>query len=166
MAAARRKERKSMMPEILSMRDLTVGRNGRKKIIHIPSFSVCRGELIALVGPNGAGKSTLLQTINLLLPYQGDMRLFGEEIQGSRQQLLRRRSAMLFQETLLVSGSVFDNVAWPLRFRGMASNEIKDRVHRAFGRFRLRSPCRASGETTVGRRGATRLHSQSLDHRA
>lgn len=124
-----------MTAEILSLRNVSVERNGRKKIIDIPSFSVCRGELIALVGPNGAGKSTLLQTINLLLPYQGEMHLFGEEIQDSRQNLLRRRSAMLFQETLLVSGSVFANVAWPLRFRGMASGEIKDRVYRALADF-------------------------------
>lgn len=124
-----------MMSEILSLRNLFVDRDGRKKIIDIQSLSVGRGELVALVGPNGAGKSTLLQTINLLLPYRGELRLFGEVVEDSRQSMYRRRSAMLFQETLLVSGSVFENVAWPLRFRGMAAGEIKSRVHKALADF-------------------------------
>ena len=60
-----------MTSEVLSLRNVSVGRNERKKILDIASFSVDQGELIAIVGPNGAGKSTLLQAINLLLPYRG-----------------------------------------------------------------------------------------------
>ena len=101
----------------------------------IDVFSVRRGELVALVGPNGAGKSTLLQTIDLLQPYQGELRLFGEEVRSSNSGILRRRSAMVFQDALLVSGSVFENVAWPLRFRGIAPGEIKTRVHKALADF-------------------------------
>ena len=123
------------MTEILSMQDVSVDRNGRRQILNIQSFSVSRGELVALVGPNGAGKSTLLQTINLLLPYQGELRLFGEEVCNSSHSALRRRSAMLFQEALLINGSVFENVAWPLRFRGVAPDEIKIRVHKALADF-------------------------------
>ena len=124
-----------MTAEVLSLRNVSVERNEHKKILDISSFAVEQGELIAIVGPNGAGKSTLLQAINLLLPYRGDMRLFGEEIHESRHSVLRRRSAMLFQEALLVSGSVFENVAWPLRFRGMSANEMNIRVHRALADF-------------------------------
>jgi len=123
------------MTEILSMQNISVARSGRQKILNIQTLSICRGELIALVGPNGAGKSTLLQTINLLQPYQGNMRLFGEQVHTSSQCLLRRRSAMLFQEALLLGGSVFENVAWPLRFRGISSGEIKTRVHKALTDF-------------------------------
>lgn len=123
------------MTEILSMSHVAVDRNGRQKILDIRSLSVCRGELVALVGPNGAGKSTLLQTINLLQPYQGELRLFGEDVCNSNSGALRRRSAMLFQEALLLNGSVFENVAWPLRFRGITSNEIITRVHKALTDF-------------------------------
>lgn len=117
------------------MKDVSVYRNGRQQVLRIKSLSVIRGELVALVGPNGAGKSTLLQTINLLRPYQGNMRLFGEEAGTADHNLLRRRTSMVFQETLLLGGSVFDNVAWPLRFRGVSETEIKMRVQKSLGDF-------------------------------
>lgn len=123
------------MTEILSMQSVSVDRNGRQRILDVHSFSIKNGELVALVGPNGAGKSTLLQTINLLQPYRGNIRLFGENASVPCQSRLRRRSSMVFQETLLLKGSVFENVAWPLRFRGTASIEIKSRVQKALTDF-------------------------------
>ncbi len=123
------------MTEIVSMQNVTVDRNGRSNLLDIRSFSVHRGELLAVVGPNGAGKSTLLQTINLLQPYQGVIRLFGESADQSERELLRRRSSMVFQETLLLKGSVFENVARPLQFRGIPANEMKSRVKKALADF-------------------------------
>lgn len=123
------------MNEVLFLENITVDRGPKRRILNLDSFAVRRGELVALVGPNGAGKSTLLQTVNLLQPYQGSLRLFGEEIRDDNQQTLRRRSSMLFQDTLLLSGNVFDNVAWPLRFRGIATDELHERVHKALKDF-------------------------------
>ena len=123
------------MTELLSLHNVTVNRQGRRKILDIPEFSVDRGELVAVVGPNGAGKTTLLQMINLLHPFEGEMRLFGTAANAANAGAMRRRSALVFQESLLLDGSVFGNVAWPLRFRGVPAAEAEARVHRALADF-------------------------------
>lgn len=121
---------------ILSMQQVVVNRGTRKNILNIEDFAVRRGELLAVVGPNGSGKSTLLQAINLLHEYQGRIELFGQDAGCSDATLLRRRSAMVFQEALLLNDTVFNNVACALRFRGVAGDEIKDRVYKALADFR------------------------------
>lgn len=123
------------MSEILRLKNVVMERNGQQRILSIDSFSLRRGELTAVVGPNGAGKSTLLQTINLLQKYDGEIDLFGEKANSANSISLRRRCSMVFQDVLLVNGTVFDNVAWPLRFRSVAEKEIKARVHKALVDF-------------------------------
>jgi phospholipid/cholesterol/gamma-HCH transport system ATP-binding protein len=78
------------------------------------------GEMVALVGGSGSGKTTLLrQLLGLLLPTEGEIRLFGEPLFGGgldRERALRRRFGVLFQQGALFSAfSVFDNVAFQLR---------------------------------------------------
>lgn len=124
------------MTEILSMQQVVFERSGQPNILQIPTFTVKQGELVALVGPNGAGKSSLLRVINLLQPVRGILRLFGEQVNAFNEMRLRRRSAMVFQDTLLLDGSVYDNVAWPLRFRGFSDERIKTRVYKALEDFR------------------------------
>lgn len=84
------------------------------------NLRVTRGELVSLVGGSGSGKTTLLrQIIGLLLPDEGEIRLFGEHLFGGgieRERALRRRFGVLFQHGALFSAfSVFDNIAFPLR---------------------------------------------------
>ncbi len=84
------------------------------------SLSVAKGDVMALVGGSGSGKTTLLrQMVGLLLPSQGEIRLFGEPLfdgDVGRERGLRRRFGMLFQQGALFSAfNVFQNVAFPLR---------------------------------------------------
>ena len=86
------------------------------------SLRVERGEVVALVGGSGSGKTTLLrQIVGLLRPASGSIRLFGEPLFGGgllRERALRRRFGVLFQHGALFSAfSVFDNIAFPQRFR-------------------------------------------------
>lgn len=121
---------------IVDMQNVLLHRGARKNVLNIERFTLRRGELAAVIGPNGAGKSTLLQVINMLLKYQGRMELFGQDAKHSNATLLRRRSAMVFQEALLLKDTVFNNVALPLRFRGVAPEEVRQRVHKALADFR------------------------------
>jgi len=121
---------------ILDMLDVAVDRGKRKNVLTIEHFMLGRGELVAVVGPNGAGKSTLLQVINLLHDYHGKIQLFGQEIRNRDKIMLRRRSAMVFQDMLLLNDTVFNNVALALRFRGIKEGEVRKRVYKALADFR------------------------------
>lgn len=118
-----------MTPTALRIESVEM-RYGPKTILRIPHLSIADGEILAVIGPNGAGKSTLLQILGLLQrPSEGRVFFDGQEITGSSNLVaLRRRLALVFQEPLLLHGTVFDNVALGLRLRGTRRNKIKQRV--------------------------------------
>ena len=63
--------------------------------------------------------------------YNGEIELFGHSVGNANKTWLRRRSALVFQDTLLLNDTVFNNVAKVLKFRGIPSNQIKQKVHSA-----------------------------------
>lgn len=131
----RQENLRSMNEYVVNMQQVNVDSKKRKNILSIENFVVRPGELIAVLGPNGAGKSTLLRTINLLQPYRGQMQLFGYDVCHANKTLLRRRSALVFQETLLLNDTVFNNVAKVLEFRGTPASKIKQKVYTALATF-------------------------------
>ncbi|HCL74473.1 MAG TPA: methionine ABC transporter ATP-binding protein, partial [Pseudomonas sp.] len=92
------------------------------------------GEVFGLIGHSGAGKSTLLRLINRLEePSGGRILVNGEDVTALDAEGLRRfrqRVGMIFQHfNLLMSKTVADNVAMPLRLAGSYSKgEIERRV--------------------------------------
>jgi molybdopterin-binding protein len=99
-------------------------------VLDTPSLEVQEGETLAVIGPNGAGKSTLLRVLGLLeRPTEGRVLLRGRPVQPYGNLLAeRRRMASVFQEPLLTSGTVEDNVALGLRLRRIDSTEVSRRV--------------------------------------
>jgi zinc transport system ATP-binding protein len=65
------------MTNALEVKNLIV-KFGEQEIIKNISFALPEGTITALIGPNGAGKSVLLKTILRLYPYQGEIKIFGE----------------------------------------------------------------------------------------
>jgi len=97
------------------------------------SLHVQQGEIFGVIGFSGAGKSTLIRCINFLeRPTEGTVRINGVDLGGLNEGQLRetrRKIGMIFQNfNLLSSGTVFDNVAAPLRLVNTPKNEIKRRV--------------------------------------
>ena len=86
---------------------------GRTEIIRGASLQVRAGERVAIIGPNGAGKSTLFNLISgRLAPSAGQIRLFGERIDGRTPHEINRRGlARSFQvSNLFPKLSVFENL--------------------------------------------------------
>jgi phospholipid/cholesterol/gamma-HCH transport system ATP-binding protein len=105
-------------PESVLQVDSIFTRFGRDVIHDGVSFSVRRGEVVALIGGSGTGKSVLLkEMIGLIRPAAGTVRLLDTDVWASGQEtmnVLRRRFGMLFQDGALFSSlTVAENIAVP-----------------------------------------------------
>ena len=71
------------------------------------------GEMIGLVGHSGAGKSTMINLVMRLYDVDsGTLRIDGRDIRDYDQYYLRENMGVVFQETYLFSGTVYDNIAY------------------------------------------------------
>ena len=87
------------------------------------------GGAYALLGPSGCGKTTLLNLISgLLQPTEG--RVYFDERDVTNLDPGARNIAQVFQFPVVYDTmSVFDNLAFPLRNRGVGESEVRKRVH-------------------------------------
>jgi tungstate transport system ATP-binding protein len=136
--------------ETVSIKDLTVV-YGKRTVLDIPSFKVNSGEVMGVIGPNGSGKTTLLLNLALLtVPTTGTVYYSDVPVTNPHQILaLRRKTATVFQEPLLLAMSVLDNVTLGLKLRGVGI-QVKERARKWLERFGVaqlenRSPRTLSG---------------------
>ena len=98
------------------------------------SFSIRRGELVAIVGPSGSGKSTLLHVIGTLeRPTSGLVRIGGLDAaqldDRELSQLRAREIGFVFQQFFLAEHStLLDNVADGLLYAGVAAGKRRERA--------------------------------------
>ena len=117
------------------------------------SFSIQKGEWIAIVGHNGSGKSTLAKAINgLHLPQNGTVTVGGMELSEETVWDIRRMVGMVFQnpDNQFVGATVEDDVAFGLENQGIERSEMQHRVKDALEKvkmqdFATREPARLSG---------------------
>jgi tungstate transport system ATP-binding protein len=119
-----------MSEYLIETRDLWQQRDGRSTLRGI-NVRVTRGEVFALIGPTGAGKTTLLRLISLLdTPARGRVLLDGQDANASDKVRLaaRRRMAFVLQKPVVFNSSVYDNIAYGLRWRGLDRQKIREKV--------------------------------------
>ena len=119
------------------LRDV-VHRYGDQLALDVPRLDLAASSAYALLGPNGAGKSTLLRILALLLrPSEGRVELLGRAVyQRGRSarwsnggpDALRRDVTLIHQRPVLFSTTVFRNVSFGLRARGMPREQAAQRV--------------------------------------
>ena len=118
-----------MNDALLQASGISVHRNGRLTL-QPTDFAVRSGETVGIYGPNGAGKSTLLQALAGLLPLSsGTITVRGQVLgQDLTPFAYHRRIAAVFQEPLLLRGTVLHNVGLGLALRGVGKPEREARV--------------------------------------
>ena len=117
------------------------------------SFSINKGEWVAIVGHNGSGKSTLAKAINgLHLPQKGTVTVGGMTLSEESVWDVRRMVGMVFQnpDNQFVGATVEDDVAFGLENQGIERSEMQRRVQDALEKvkmqeFATREPARLSG---------------------
>ncbi len=121
------------------------------------SFSVARGEYIAVLGHNGSGKSTLAKLLNLILtPSSGKLYVDGENVTSPESDddvfSVRKKVGMVFQnpDNQLVATVVEEDVAFGPENLGVPPEEIRRRVELALSavgmeKYRSHAPSYLSG---------------------
>jgi len=91
--------------------------------------------ITSIVGVNGSGKTTLLKILAGLEEVNGGaIMIDSNEIAADA---LRNCSTMIFQKSIMISGTVYDNVAYGLRVNGVPSQSIKEKVRDALDTVNL-----------------------------
>ncbi len=99
------------------------------KALNAVNFEAEGGKIIVLIGVNGAGKTTLLRIIaGLEKPDMGAITFNGKNMSDGELRLI---STLVFQRTVMFTRSVYANLAYGLKIRGLKDPEIKQKIAQA-----------------------------------
>jgi phosphate transport system ATP-binding protein len=130
---------------------------GQVQALYEVSLNIRPRQVTAFIGPSGCGKSTLLRCFNRMnevlqgTRLNGDILIHGSDIyrEGTRLESLRKRVGMVFQKSNPFPMTIFENIAFGPRMRGLKDKtklweiverslkqadlwtEVKDRLHRS-----------------------------------
>lgn len=115
--------------------------NGRIIALDDVSFSVSRGDFIAITGPSGSGKSTLLDVLcGLEEPSSGEVLFDGEIVRGRTDwaRIRSERIGFVFQSFYLIpSLTVAENIELAMLWQGISARDRRDRVAELLERLGL-----------------------------
>lgn len=128
-----------MIPEI-EVRHLNFYYTGGVHILKNINMTIYKNQVTALIGPSGCGKTTLLRCFNRMHDlyagnkYDGEIIFQGQNILSKDTDLIELRSkiGMVFQKPTPFPMSIFENIAYGLKLRGIKNRgDLKSRVEKA-----------------------------------
>ena len=120
---------------IISSRDLHLY-YGEKEALKGINLDIYKGEITAMIGPSGCGKSTYLRSLNRmndLIPnvtITGSVMYKGKDIYSPKTDTveLRKEIGMVFQQPNPFPFSIYENVVYGLRLKGVNDKQVLDKV--------------------------------------
>lgn len=107
-------------------------RYDREPVLKDCSFSFNKSGTYVLTGPNGSGKSTFLRICSLLEePDRGEVNFYSEGVLVKKDIELKRRITLLLPKIGVFNTTVFKNIAYGLKIRGLMGHIIEERVKKA-----------------------------------
>ena len=117
---------------ILEVRALSFAYTEGQPVLQDVDFKIQKGEMLSIVGKNGAGKSTLSNLIcGFLTPAKGAILLHGEDMKALSIKERGEKIGLVMQNPnqMISKPMIYDEVALGLQVRGVAPDEVKDRVY-------------------------------------
>src|SRR5512132_3244402 len=115
----------------------TRGRKRRRRVAALEdvTFTIERGECVAILGQNGSGKSTLVRLLStLLLPDGGSATIFGHDVVKESRAVQRLVNRVSVEASFFKKMSSEENLAYAARFYGMTPHQSKSAIPEILGR--------------------------------
>ena len=121
-------------------------------MLHDISFTVRKGETVALVGPSGGGKSTISELIPRFYdPRQGEILIDGVSLRDYTQESLRAHMGIVSQDTILFNDTIRNNIAMG---RTDVTDEQIEAAARVANAHDFIMECPEGYDTNIGDRGS------------
>ncbi len=125
------------MSLVLTVEDIRKTYNGNEVFSGF-SLTFEHARVFSLMGPNGSGKSTFLRLCALLEePDSGSVKFFDGDRESAKDITLKRRITLVLPKGGIFNATVFDNISYGLKIRGVAKDEIRKRTARYLETFGL-----------------------------
>jgi ABC-2 type transport system ATP-binding protein len=119
-------------------RDRKAGRFARKRpwpALADVTFTIARGECVAILGQNGSGKSTLVRLLStLLIADGGEAQVFGHDVDREASTIRRLVNRVSVEASFFKKMSAFENLSYAARFYGMTPHQTRKDIPEILGR--------------------------------
>jgi ABC-2 type transport system ATP-binding protein len=115
-------------------------RRDRKRVAALDgvSFTMKKGETLAILGQNGSGKSTLVRLLStLLLDDGGSVTIFGHDVATEHRAVRRLVNRVSVEASFFKKMSAIENLSYAARYYGMAPSQTRDRIPEILERVRF-----------------------------